>query len=89
MKNVGMKTKLILPIILLCTIGFFGGSNIIEKTLNDQIYNHQKEEIHQYANRIYYTLRADYKTLFFQLIRKVIFILVVVLMRLLDISMAI
>ena len=64
--HISMKTKLILPIIALCTIGFFGGAYIIEKTLNDQIYAHQKEEIHQYTNRVYHTLRADYKTLFFQ-----------------------
>jgi diguanylate cyclase (GGDEF)-like protein len=61
-----MKIKLILPIIALCLLGFFGGAYIIEKTLNEQIYAHQKEEIHHYANRIYHTLRADYKTFFFQ-----------------------
>ena len=65
-RHISMQTKLILPIIVLCSVGFFGGAYIIEKTLNEQVYSHQKEEIYQYSSRIYHILRADYKTLFYQ-----------------------
>lgn len=66
MKNFTMQSKLILPIVGLCVLGLFSGVYIIEKTLNNQIYSHQKEEIFQFSSRINHTLQADYKTLFFQ-----------------------
>lgn len=65
-QNTSMQTKLILPILLFATLGMFLGTKVIENALVEQIFESQKQEITNYSHRIYYLLRSDYRTLFFE-----------------------
>ncbi len=61
-----IQTKLIIPILVVSIIGVAVGTDIIEKALNKQIFSSQKEEIKNFSNKLYYILKSDYKTLFYE-----------------------
>ena len=65
-QNTSMQTKLILPIILFAVLGMYVGTKVIENALVEQIFYSQKQEIKNYGNKIYYILRSNYRTLFFE-----------------------
>ena len=65
-QNTSMQTKLILPILLFAILGMYVGTKVIENALVKQIFHSQKQEIKNYTNKIYYILRSDYRTLFFE-----------------------
>jgi c-di-GMP phosphodiesterase len=65
-QNTSMQTKLILPILLFALLGMYVGTKVIENALVEQIFHSQKQEIKNYSNKIYYILRSDYRTLFFE-----------------------
>ena len=65
-EKTSMQTKLILPILLFATLGMYVGTKVIENALIQQIFESQKQEIKNYSNKIYYILRSDFRTLFFE-----------------------
>ncbi|MGM0623002.1 MAG: EAL domain-containing protein [Campylobacterota bacterium] len=66
LKNTSIQTKLIIPIIIIAIFSLLISTKVIEDVLNKQIYAAQKEEIKNFSNKLFYTLRSDFKTLFFE-----------------------
>lgn len=65
-EKTSMQTKLVVPIIILALVGGLIGTKVIENALIDHITKVQKHEVKNYANKIFYVLSAEYKTLFFE-----------------------
>ena len=65
-EKTSIQTKLVVPIVTLALLGGFAGTKIIEDALVGHITKVQKHEIKNFANKIYYVLSAEYKTLFFE-----------------------
>jgi diguanylate cyclase (GGDEF)-like protein len=65
-KQTSIQIKLVVPIVTLALLGGFAGTKVIEDALVGHITKVQKHEIKNFANKIYYVLHAEYKTLFFE-----------------------
>lgn len=66
-EKTSMQTKLVVPIIILALVGGLIGTKVIENALIDHITKVQKHEVKNYANKIFYVLSAEYKTLFLRI----------------------
>jgi diguanylate cyclase (GGDEF)-like protein len=66
LQNTTIQTKLVVPIVVLALVGMVAGSKVIEESLNKQIFTTQEGEIKNFSNKLFYILRSDYRTLFFE-----------------------
>ncbi|MGM0534275.1 MAG: EAL domain-containing protein [Campylobacterota bacterium] len=65
-RNLSIQTKLVIPIILIIILSSFVSTQVIENALYKQIFSSQKQEVKSFSNKIYYIMRSNFKTLFYE-----------------------
>jgi diguanylate cyclase (GGDEF)-like protein len=64
-RSTGLAAKIMIPVLFLGILSILVGSKIIGSVLEEQISRTAKKEVENFGNKIYFTIKADYKTLFF------------------------
>jgi diguanylate cyclase (GGDEF)-like protein len=64
-KNTSLTAKIMIPVIFLGILSILIGSKIVGTVLEEQISRTEKKEVENFGNKIYFTIKADFKTLFF------------------------
>ena len=64
-RNTSLAAKIMIPVVLLGILSILVGSRIVGTALEKQIAVTAQKEVENFGNKIYFTIKADFKTLFF------------------------